>query len=193
MLPMELVSTESPPSPASESPSLRSTGRLNPRQLAPHRRNAQKSTEPLTQAGEYRSALNAENRRLLPEAVVRDLRARGEDPQDFLRLDRDLAAIFHPYDPHISKAAAKLASAIGHGANPSEPDRLKGIRMSGVDQNRQAANPTQLSRFFSVDYAERRACFWKITVSGCVSSQIKGLRPGERPKKKSEAERTRQG
>ncbi len=105
------MSTESPLSPASESQPLRSTGRLSLRQLESNRRNAQKSTGPRTKAGKYRSALNAESRRLLPEAVERDLRARGEDTRDFLRLHRDLVAIFHPNHPDIAKAVAMLASA----------------------------------------------------------------------------------
>jgi len=105
------MSTESQLFPASESQPLRSTGRLNAVQLASNRRNAQKSTGPRTKAGKYRSALNAENRRLLPEAVERDLRARGEDPREFLRLHRDLVGIFHPYHPDIAKAVAMLASA----------------------------------------------------------------------------------
>ena len=48
---------------------------------------------------------------MLPEDVERDLRARGEDPREFLRLHRDLIAIFHPFDPDIAKAVAMLASA----------------------------------------------------------------------------------
>jgi len=105
------MSTESPLSRASESQPLRSTGRLNARQLESNRRNAQKSTGPRSKTGKYRSALNAENRRLLPEAVERDLRARGEDPREFLRLHRDLVGIFHPFHPDIAKAVAMLASA----------------------------------------------------------------------------------
>jgi len=67
------MSTEPQLFPASESQPLRSTGRLSALQLASNRRNAQKSTGPRTKAGKYRSALNAENRHLLPEAMERDL------------------------------------------------------------------------------------------------------------------------
>ncbi len=56
-------------------------------------------------------------------------------------------------------------------ANPSEPDRLKVIRMMAIGHSRQGANPTQLSGPFSDAYAPKRACFWEIvcvrTLSNC--------------------------
>ncbi len=59
--------------------------------------------------------------------------------------------------PQVDSRAAKRGRA-----NPSEPGRLKVIRMSRIGHNRQGANPTQLSRLFSNDYAPKRACFCKI-------------------------------
>lgn len=150
------MSTEAPLSSASESQPLRSTGRLNALQLASNRRNAQKSTGPRTKAGKYRSALNAENRRLLPESLERDLRARGEDPREFLRLHRDLVAIFHPYHPDIAKAVAMLASAwwqkarrirqwVGAGA-PRSPEldaRIEALLVVVVSQMKKHHGPWQ--------------------------------------------------
>lgn len=150
------MSTEPPFSPASESQLPRSSGRLNARQLESNRRNAQKSTGPRTKAGKYRSALNAENRRLLPEAVERDLRARGEDPREFLRLHRDLVGIFHPFHPDIAQAVAMLASAwwqkvrrmrqwVGAGAarSPELDARIEALLVVVVAQLKRHHGPWQ--------------------------------------------------
>lgn len=39
------------------------------------------------------------------------MRSRGEDPREFCRLQRDLAAIFHPHGPVASAAVTMLACA----------------------------------------------------------------------------------
>jgi len=100
------ASQPSAPSPAAGSPS-----HLSAHRLAANRRNALKSTGPRTKAGKYRSALNRQTRRLVPQPLERELRARGEDPREFCRLHRDLVAIFRPGDPAASTAVAMLASA----------------------------------------------------------------------------------
>ena len=84
-------------------------GRVSPRRLAANRRNALKSTGPRTKGGKYRSALNARKRGWCPEALERELRARGEDPREFCCLHRDLAAIFRPTDAVASTAVELLA------------------------------------------------------------------------------------
>lgn len=66
--------------------------------IAANRRNAIKSTGPKTLAGKRRAALNTRRRGLIPEAVERQLLARGENLEDFRRLHRDLIAIFRPKD-----------------------------------------------------------------------------------------------
>ncbi len=70
----------------------------SPAKIAANRRNALKSTGPRTAAGKRRAMLNAINRDVCPEEFERQLRARGEDPREFCRLDRDLIAIFRPED-----------------------------------------------------------------------------------------------
>jgi len=84
---------------------------LSARRLAANRQNAQKSTGPRTKAGKYRSALNLKSRTLVPDALERELRSRGEDPREFCRLHADLEAIFHPTDPATSAAVTMLACA----------------------------------------------------------------------------------
>jgi len=70
----------------------------SPLKIAANRRNALKSTGPKTAAGKRRVALNTRKRGLIPEELERQLLARGEDPRDFRRLQRDLIALFHPED-----------------------------------------------------------------------------------------------
>jgi hypothetical protein len=79
--------------------------------LRAQRGNAKRSTGPRTKAGKFRSALNGQIRRLLPEAMERELRARGEDPREFCRLHRDLIAIFRPRHAEIAMGVMMLASA----------------------------------------------------------------------------------
>jgi len=81
--------------------------RLSPARLAANRRNAQKSTGPKTKAGKRRAALNAF--RLAPPEIERQLRVRGEDPRDFRRLHRDVAALFQPHDVAGAAAVQLLA------------------------------------------------------------------------------------
>ncbi len=78
---------------------------LSPARLAANRRNAKKSTGPKTKAGKRRAALNAF--RLAPPEIERQLQARGEDPRDFRRLHRDVAALFQPHDV-AGEAAVQL-------------------------------------------------------------------------------------
>ena len=74
------------------------TLQLTAARLAANRRNARKSTGPRTAAGRRRVALNKLQRDLIPEEVQREMQARGEDPGEFLRLHRDLIALFRPGD-----------------------------------------------------------------------------------------------
>lgn len=76
--------------------------RVSARRLAANRRNALKSTRPRSKAGKYRSALNVRRKGWCPEALERELLARGEDPREFCCLHRDLAAIFRPSDAAAS-------------------------------------------------------------------------------------------
>ncbi len=71
---------------------------LSPARLAVNRRNARKSTGPKTKAGKRRVALNALRLGLVPPEIGQQLRASGEDPRDFRRLHRDVAALFPPPD-----------------------------------------------------------------------------------------------
>jgi len=84
-------------------------GASSPLRIAANRRNALKSTGPRTLAGKRRVALNARRRGLCSEELERQLRARGEDPQEFRRLHRDLIAIFHPKDHAAVEAVALMA------------------------------------------------------------------------------------
>jgi hypothetical protein len=85
------------------------TGAASPLRIAANRRNALKSTGPRTAAGKRRVALNARRHGLCPEELERQLRARGEDPQEFYRLHRDLVAIFHPNDPSAVTTVEQMA------------------------------------------------------------------------------------
>jgi len=167
-----VVSTECPLSRASGSRSLRSTGRLSPLQLESKRRDVQKSTGPRTRAGKYRSALTGENRRP-PEAVERVLPARDEDPR------------------------GNSCAARPNRANPSEPDRVKAIRMSGIGHDRRGANPTGLCPMFPDVCARKLARFWKLRGLWLAPIANWGLLPASRVRsgqaRTSEAERTRQG
>ncbi|HMD97651.1 MAG TPA: hypothetical protein VKM93_10025, partial [Terriglobia bacterium] len=80
---------------------------LSSARLAANRRNAQKSTGPKTKAGKRRVALNARRLGLAPPEIERQLQARGEDPRDFRRLHRDVAALFPPQDV-TGEAAVRL-------------------------------------------------------------------------------------
>jgi hypothetical protein len=77
--------------------------------IAANRRNALKSTGPRTAAGKRRVALNALVRGLLPEDLERQLRARGEDLNEFRRLHRDLIGIFEPRDPAGARVVTQMA------------------------------------------------------------------------------------
>ncbi|MGO9272197.1 MAG: hypothetical protein ACLQOO_18530 [Terriglobia bacterium] len=80
---------------------------LRPARLAAKRRNAQKSTDPKTKAGKRRVALNARRLGLAPPEIERQLRARGEDPRDFRRLHREVAALLQARDA-VGDAAVQL-------------------------------------------------------------------------------------
>lgn len=138
------ISQASAPPQAAGSPGLLSAFRL-----AANRRNALKSTGPRTKAGKYRSALNRQTRRLVPEPLERELRARGEDPREFCRLHRDLMAIFRPGNRDVSAAVTMLACAwwqkarrirqwVGAGAaSCAELDaRIEGLLVLVIDQMR---------------------------------------------------------
>jgi hypothetical protein len=88
---------------------MSSVNSASPLQVAANRRNALKSTGPRTAAGKRRVALNARRRGLCPEELERQLRARGEDPQQFCRLHRDLIAIFHPTHHAAATAVEQMA------------------------------------------------------------------------------------
>ena len=91
--------------------SSRSTpgGAASPLQIAANRRNALKSTGPRTVAGKRRVALNARRHDLCSEELDRQLRARGEDSQEYRRLQRDLLAIFQPKNGAAAKAVEQMA------------------------------------------------------------------------------------
>lgn len=135
-----LVSSQSDPISAVESPTsgqpLRSQALLSDHRVAANRRNALKSTGPRTFASKYRSALNLQSRSLVPEALERELRARGEDPREFCRLQRDLAAIFHPRDPAVSAAMTMLARAWWQKARRIR--RWVGAGSAAVERTRRA-------------------------------------------------------
>jgi len=80
---------------------------LSPARLAANRRNAQKSSGPKTKAGKRRAALNARRLDVACPEIERQLKARGEDPRDFRRLHRDVAALFQPHDV-VGEAAVQL-------------------------------------------------------------------------------------
>jgi hypothetical protein len=82
---------------------------LSPARLAANRRNAKKSTGPKTKAGKRRVALNPRRLGLAPPEFERQLQARGEDPRDFRRLHRDLAALLQPHDMAAEAAVQLLA------------------------------------------------------------------------------------
>ncbi len=77
--------------------------------LAANRRNAQKSTGPKTPAGKRRAALNSQRRGLASPEIERQLQERGEDPDDFRRLHRDLVALFPPHEACDETAVRVLA------------------------------------------------------------------------------------
>lgn len=66
--------------------------------IAANRRNALKSTGPKTIAGKRRVAMNGVSHNLCPQELAQQLIARGEDPREFCRLQRDLIAIFQARD-----------------------------------------------------------------------------------------------
>jgi len=77
--------------------------------LAANRRNAQKSTGPRTTAGKSRAALNSRRRGLAPPEIERQLQERGDNPDDFRGLHRDLAALFPPHEASDETAVRVLA------------------------------------------------------------------------------------
>jgi len=81
----------------------------SPARLAANRRNAQKSTGPRTAAGKRRAALNSQRRGLAPPEIERQLQERGENPQDFRGLYRDLVALFPPHEASDETAVRVLA------------------------------------------------------------------------------------
>jgi len=86
---------------------LPKSSNLSAARLAANRRNARKSTGPRTKAGKRRAALNAS--RLASPEIERQLQARGEDPHDFRRLHRDVAALLQPHDVATEAAVQLLA------------------------------------------------------------------------------------
>ncbi|HMD99215.1 MAG TPA: hypothetical protein VKM93_18050 [Terriglobia bacterium] len=87
----------------------RGTSVSSPARLAANRRNAQKSTGPRTAAGKRRAALNSQRRGLAPPEIERQLQGRGENPDDFRRLHRDLVALFPPQEASDETAVRVLA------------------------------------------------------------------------------------
>jgi hypothetical protein len=87
----------------------RGNSTLSAARLAANRRNAQKSTGPRTAAGKRRVALNTRKHDLIPEQLERQLVARGEDPREFRRLQRDLIAIFRPDERAEAEAVLMMA------------------------------------------------------------------------------------
>ncbi|MGO9269524.1 MAG: hypothetical protein ACLQOO_04580 [Terriglobia bacterium] len=81
----------------------------SPARLAANHRNAQKSTGPRTAAGKRRAALNSQRLGLAPPEFERQLQERGENPQDFRRLHRDLVALFPPHEASDETAVRVLA------------------------------------------------------------------------------------
>src|SRR5208282_4701268 len=81
----------------------------SPARLAANRRNAQKSTGPRTAAGKRRAALNSQRRGLAPPEFERQLQERGENPQHFRGLYRDLVALFPPHEASDETAVRVLA------------------------------------------------------------------------------------
>jgi len=82
---------------------------LSPARVAANRRNARKSTGPKTKAGKRRAALNGRRLDAAFPDIERKLQARGEDPRDFRRLHRDVAALFPPHEPAAEAAVQLLA------------------------------------------------------------------------------------
>jgi hypothetical protein len=68
-------------------------------------------TGPRSTRGKRRSSLNRVTRFLLPFWVAKDLRARGEDPQEFRRLHRDLIGWLGPDDARGRVLVETLAEA----------------------------------------------------------------------------------
>ena len=75
-----------------------------------NRRNALKSTGPRTRAGRRRSALTGRHD-LYPADLDRQLQARGEDPREFRRLYRDVAAIFQLAVETLARGTPDAAQA----------------------------------------------------------------------------------
>ncbi len=149
------ASSASDPSSSPQGPqTLRAGIVVSARRISANRQNARKSTGPRTRAGKYRSALNLRSRSFVSEALERELRSRGEDPREFCRLQRDLAAIFHPHGPTDSAAVTMLATAwwlkgrrirqwVGSGAAPcSELDaRIEALLILVVSELRATHQP----------------------------------------------------
>ena len=70
---------------------------LTPAVIAANRRNALKSTGPITKAGKRRSALNSRHHGLIPPGLERQLEAQDGDVREFRRLHRDVLAILQPH------------------------------------------------------------------------------------------------
>jgi hypothetical protein len=68
-------------------------------------------TGPRSTRGKRRSSLNRATRGLLPLWVANDLRARGENPQEFRRLHRDLIGWLGPDDARSRVMVETLAEA----------------------------------------------------------------------------------
>jgi hypothetical protein len=100
-----------PPSDSGESKRFASDGE-GPADIRARRRRAlghQGQTGPRGPRGKRRSSLNRLTFGLCPPWLEKDLRARGEDPQEFRRLHRDLIACLNPDDPRGRVMVGMLA------------------------------------------------------------------------------------
>jgi hypothetical protein len=94
------------------------------------RRSGTLRTGPRTTHGKRRSALNRSKNALCPPSVEQEFRARGEDPEPFYSLCRDLASWLVPDDASSRRLVGSLAEAwweklkrIRDGAGPDDEDR----------------------------------------------------------------------
>ncbi len=80
--------------------------------MARHRwKRADTWTGPRTARGKRRSSLNRMTRGLCPGWVAQELRARGESPEDFRKLHRDLIGYLRPGDARSRVIVESLAEA----------------------------------------------------------------------------------
>ncbi len=147
----------------------RGTAVCSPARLAANRRNAQKSTGPRTAAGKRRAALNSQRRGLAAPEIERQLQERGENPEDFRGLHRDLVALFPPHEASDETAVRVLAETWWEKAR-----RLRDWAGEGKPQTRDLDAKIDPLLLFLVNKQMERHEKWHVRLTAVLGRRLGG-------------------